>query len=249
MKKMLYVVLIMSLVIGIMAVDSLDLFTKKVDAVETNGDENIVTVSGKGSVKVKPDIAYINIGVDIFNKDANVAQTENSNIMNKVIESIKNLGISEDDIKTISYNVYKNTKYQPTLGGKDEEIIEGYTVRNIVEVTVKDLEKVGEVIDESSKAGANSIGNIRFGVVDEAKYYNEALKISMENAESKAQSILETFGASVSKPYSIVETSGSAPVFYYQDRADFAIEAKGMSTPITTSELEITASVSVKYKY
>lgn len=252
MKKMFYLFLIPIMILGLFAMDSMDVLSGEAAANDmANVEGNIVTVNGMGSVKVKPDIAYINIGVQVFKTDAKEAQDENAKLMDAVVKTLKENGVKDEDIKTVGYNIYKSTKYEPVAFGEKENRIEGYYARNTVEVTVRDIDNVGKIIDAAGNAGSNEINSIRFGISDEEKYYNEALKVAMENASSKAESILSTFGAKVDKPYRITENSYGAPT-YYMDNAMFktsmAAEA-AYDTPVEAGELEITARLSVQYKY
>lgn len=251
MKKMIYLLLIPVLIAGLFAMDSMDIFSGEVAASGTSGsEENIVTVNGLGTVKVKPDIAYVNVGVEIFDTDAKKAQDDNAKLMDKVVSSIKENGIKDEDIKTISYDIYKSTKYEPPSFGGKENRIEGYYSRNIVEVTVRDIESVGKIADLAGESGANVIGNIRFGISDEEKYYNEALKLAMKNAKGKAETILSTFGAKVDKPYRVQENSNGVPFIYREtSMMKAAMGDEAFNTPISTGELEITARLLVDYKY
>jgi len=248
MKKITGILIIFALVVGLFTVDTLDIFSSKADANELIEEENILTVNGSGTIKVKPDIAYITLGVENFDADAQLAQSKNTELMKKVISELKKGGIEEKDIKTVSYSIYKTYLYEPQMAGYDkEQRKEGYQARNIVEVTVRDIDKVGKIIDLSSKAGANNVQSMRFGVVNEEKYYNDALKAAMSNAKGKADAILETFGAKASKPYSIIENSYSSPVMY-REAAKFAAMDESV-VPVEVGELDVTAQVMVKYKY
>lgn len=251
MKKVFYGFLVLLLMAGVFAIDAFDILSTKVNAeIVQNTDENLLTVNGSGTVKAKPDICYINIGVDTFAEDAGKAQSDNSKIMDKITKELSRLGIKEEDVKTITYNIYKSVKYEPVFGQDNAKKIQGYNAINIVEVTVRDIKKVGIVIDAAAKAGANTINNIRFDVTDEKDLYNEALKIAMNNAKEKAQAILGTFGANVGKPYSIDENNYSSPIIYRESMLKFSSDiAEGYSTPVEAGELEITARVMVKYKY
>ncbi|WP_432408888.1 SIMPL domain-containing protein [Wukongibacter sp. M2B1] len=251
MKKMIYLLLIPVLIAGLFALDSMDIFSGKAEASVQSGIEgNIVTVNGEGTVKVKPDIAYINVGVEIFDTDAKKAQDDNAKLMDEVLNSIKKSGIKDEDIKTISYNIYKSTKYEPASFGNKENRVEGYYSRNIVEVTIRDIEAVGKIADLAGDSGANIISNIRFGINDEDKYYEEALKLAMESAKGKAEALLSTFGAKADKPYRIYENSNGAPIIY-RDSAMLknSMAAEGYDTPVESGELEVTARLSVEYKY
>ncbi len=252
MKKVLYLLLIPIMVLGLFAMDSMNILSGEASANDMANEEgNIVTVNGLGTVKVKPDIAYINIGVQVFNTDAKEAQDENAKLMDAVVNAIKRNGVKDEDIKTIGYNIYKSTKYEPVVLGEKENRIEGYYARNTVEVTVRDIDNVGKIVDAAGNAGANEINRIRFGISDEEKYYNEALKLAMKNASGKAQAILSTFGAKIDKPYRIIENSYGAAT-YYRENAMFKTsmaDDAAYNTPVETGELEITARLAVEYKY
>lgn len=210
-------------------------------AAETSGTENIVSVSGIGTMTVKPDIAYINVGVETQDKDASVAQKENATKMSAVMAALKKAGIDEKDIKTVQYSIYD--RYDYVENGTD---VKYYTVTNMVQVTVKDIDKVGDVIDAAAGAGSNQVSNIQFGISNEDEVYQEALKLAMSSAKSKATAIMGTFGKTPGTPVRVSESSyyGGVVRMEYSAMAD----AK-MSTPVSTGELTITANVSVDYNY
>lgn len=207
-------------------------------------EQRIVTVSGTGEVTVKPDVAYISIGVETRDEDASVAQDENKAIMNKIITALEKVGIDvEEDLKTSNYSISRQYDYY------DEGKTEYYLVSNILEVTVRDLDSVGEVIDAAANAGANKIHNISFAVEDKTAYYNDALKLAMKDAQGKANAILSTIGKKVGLPIKINED-------YYYDygyAANIRLEAVPTSadftTPIEAGDLTIRATVSVQYDY
>ncbi|MDK2918003.1 MAG: uncharacterized protein PWQ37_736 [Candidatus Petromonas sp.] len=253
MKKILYGVLILVLSVGLFVLDSSDILAKEMsDANSILEEENIITVNGTGTLKVKPDIAYINVGIEIFSEDAQKAQAQNREIMDKVITEIKKVGIKDEDIKTVVYDIYRTTRYEPKKfdGKYDKEArTEGYNVRNIVEVRIRDIESVGKIIDAASSSGANIINSIKFGVEDEEKYYNDALKLAMKNAFGKAETIGESFGGKISKPYSVVENGYRSPVIYRDAIKYSAAVGEALQIPVEVGELEITARVIAKYKY
>lgn len=250
MKKIFYILMIPILIASLFAFDSLDVLSGKATANGLSTEGNIVTVNGLGSVKVKPDIAYISLGVETFNTDAKKAQEEIANQMDKIIDAVKKNGIKDEDIKTTGYNIYKTNKYNSTSVGEKDNRIEGYNARNVVEITIRDIEMVGKTIDLAGKEGANIINNVRFGISDEDKYYSEALKLAMKNASGKAEAILSTFGTKPGKPYRIQENSYGAPIVYRENAMmKSAMAADAYETPVEAGELEVTASVVVEYKY
>ncbi|HOQ17165.1 MAG TPA: SIMPL domain-containing protein [Defluviitaleaceae bacterium] len=204
---------------------------------------NKITVRGEGVIKVKPDMAYITLGVRTENKDAKQAQKENANKMNQVIAAVKNMGIDEKDIQTSGYSVYPQYDYESKTG----ERIVGYTVTNTISVTVRDISKVGELLDLAVKEGANLSGGIQFSVSDTEKYYNEALKQAIKNAQGKAAAIGEALGVVIKAPVSVVETSYGGRSVVYADEESFKTNA--VSTPVEIGEMDINAIVEVIYQY
>ncbi|WIF94396.1 SIMPL domain-containing protein [Caminicella sporogenes] len=247
MKRIFYGFIILSLVVGLFVLDSHDLLIKEASAESiSNEEKDLLTVYGIGTIKVKPDIAYVDVGVETFNENARKAQLSNADIMNKVVEELKKAGINKEDIKTNTFNIYKTVKYE-----SKENRIEGYNVINIIKVTVRDVKKVGQIIDAANRAGANRISNIRFSVADEKNYYKKALKLAMQDASGKASAILDTFGAKADKPYSITEDSYGGGAIYRESTTTYSNDMlkSFAATPIEANELEITARVVVKYKY
>lgn len=206
---------------------------------------NLITVTGTGIVKVKPDIAYVNIGVETRNADAKKAQQENARTMDNVMQKIKSYGIKEEDIKTISYNFYPVERYDKETG---KSSVYEYRAVNRVEVTVRDIDKLGTLIDGVASVGSNTISGIRFGIADTEKYYNQALEKAVKNAAGKGEAIAAALGVKLKGAVSVQETSYGGPVIMRDYAKMKAPEGYG-TTPISSGDLEITASVSVQYDY
>ncbi|MCT4632146.1 MAG: SIMPL domain-containing protein [Firmicutes bacterium] len=201
-----------------------------------------VTVNGEGSISVFPDIAFINVGVVIENENASVAQAENNKVMKTVIEEIKKLGIDKKDILTSGFSVYNRKDYND----KNEKSY--YVVSNNLNITVRNIDDLGRIIDVATANGANNINGITFDYVDKDKVYNEALKQAMKDAKAKANTITTTFGKTVTVPSSVNEIKSYSD-FYRGGVAMDALNAKVSSTPIESGALVIKAEVNVTYGY
>lgn len=212
-------------------------------AVSEASDVRLVSVQGTGEVTVKPDMATINIGVQTKDLDAGKAQSDNAVKMDKINKAIKALGVKDDDLQTSQYNIYKNRNYNDT---KEEEY---YVVSNTLTIRVMNIDKVGDIIDVASKAGANKINSIDFGVKNEAKYYQEALKNAMSSAKGKATTIMATFGKKPGLPYKVSEANYYGGVVRATYAMDMAVEKSSISTPIEAGDLTIRTNVSVEYDY
>lgn len=208
-------------------------------------DKNTMSVSGQAKVSASPDIAYITLGVITENKDAKAAQKENATAMDKVIAAIKAAGVKNEDIKTVNYTIYPKHDYNKESGAS---MIIGYTVNNSVSVTVRDLEKTGNIIDAAADSGVNVSSSISFDLSNYEKYYNEALKNAVLAAKKKAGTMAEALAVTLKAPISVSEGGGYSPL---QNFAMYSMkdESAGGATPIQAGSLVITANVSIVYEY
>ena len=219
--------------------------SKQVSASETENEGKTIQVSGKGVVKITPDVAYVSLGVHTENVDAKKAQEENKTKMNKVVAALKKLGIAEKEIKTINYNIYPNYSYKD-----NESKIDKYIVENTIEITINKIDTVGTVIDEAVKAGTNVSNSIRFSVKDSNAAYNQALVQAVTNAKQKATTIADTLGVKITTPKAVIESGGNPNPIYYQQFENAKMDmAERETTSISSGDLEITANVNVTYEY
>lgn len=247
MKKIYLIALAILLVVGlVVTIDMLDLTGAKISAETTTDQLNIVSVAGEGVILVKPDLAYINVGVQTRHEDASAAQEENKMKMTAVIEALKEAGIKEADLVTTNYNIYRTYDYnKPFMEGQEQPMF--YQVDNSVRITIRDVDTVGDMIDVAFDAGANNIHNIQFDISNRAEYYDDALVLAMNNAKDKATAIMGTFGEKPDKPHRVVEsmyTSAPYTNTYYE-----AADMKASSTPVEAGELAIKANLTVEYSY
>ena len=201
--------------------------------------DNKMNINGKGSVMIKPDIAVVNIGVVTENKDLKTAQAENAAKSTAVYNTLIKNNVLEKDIMTESYTITPEYDY---VEGK--QIFRDYRVSNIFKVTIRDLSKVGEIIDDAVASGANTVNSIRFTSSNLDFYYRQALNIAIDDAIKKAESIERNLDIIVNKiPVSITEQSvGFVPVPLYSVSVDG-------TTPIKSGEIEVSASVTVVFTY
>lgn len=212
--------------------------------VNLNDDEtqiNSVSVSATGTIKVMPDIAYVTAGVVTQNKKSKTAQSDNGEAMNAVFTALKAAGLTEDDIDTVGYSVYPMYDYSEGGNGK----ITAYQVTNTIRISVRELARVGEIIDIAAEAGANTDFSIQFTLEDEDAFYNDALTKAMEEAKAKADTLAAAGKFSIGGVLQVSEGGYSyAPMYEYAMADD--LKANG-ATPVSAGELEVTASITVVY--
>jgi uncharacterized protein len=207
-----------------------------------------INVTGDGEVTATPDIAYLSLGV-VTDKPTTVeAQNANSVAMNNVMAAIKKEGIKDEDIKTSDYSIYPKYDYDKNTGAST---LVGYTVSNTINVTVKDISKVGQIIDTAVGNGANISNSISFGISDYEKYYNMALLNALSNAKDKAEAISNFLGTKLTTPAKITENSSGIPNIYpvLPLNTKFGSVDSSASTPIQAGTYKVKANVSLVYEY
>lgn len=203
-----------------------------------------LSITGTGHVLAAPDMATVTSGVVTDSKSAKEALSENSKAMNAVIERIKSAGIEAKDIQTSGFNISPNYDHSKSSysGGR----IVGYRVSNNVTVKVRDLSKLGDLLDAMVTEGANTINGINFIVSERDTLSDEARKNAVENAKRKAELYAAASGVKLGRVLSINESSGYQPV---QARA-VRMEALAPSDvpPIEQGQQTLTINVNMTWE-
>lgn len=208
----------------------------------SDGELPTITVSGSGSVSLTPDIANISIGVQTEDKEAAKAVTTNNAKAQDVLTKLKSFGIPEKDINTTNFSVYPRQSFDDQ--GKPVETT--YVVENTVMVKVRDLTKIGEILDTVVKSGANTISNISFDVADSTEAYNKAMEAAIDDARAKADIAAEAAGVKVGQVHSI-QASGSTPYSAAKRASGLEMLAAAPQVPISAGQMEMTVDVTVVY--
>ncbi len=196
--------------------------------------ERTVTVVGDSSVLVKPDVAWLNIGVETFGSMATDATQQNQDKTDQVMASLQNLGTADQDIQTVAYTI--SPEYSSEEGQPGQVI--GYRVTNTVRVTVRNLDQVGQVLDAVTQAAANNIYGITFGMQDQAAPQAEARAKAVADAQARAEDLVRLAGYQLGYLLSISEDVRDSP-------APLANTAS--VAPIQPGQLEVHSQVQVTY--
>ncbi len=239
-----------SVVIAMLAL-ALTLFNWSNHAEPVNAEEvkqnGTISVTGQGEIMVKPDVAYIQVGLDTTGKTAKESHDANAKQFTELSKVLKDLKIAEKDIKTTRFNTYPNYEW---INNKQE--LKGYRTEQMIQVTYRDLDKIGTVLDQLTTAGANRVQGVQFGSEKIEEYKLEALDKAMENARSKADRLVKHAGSKIKGVISISE-SGSyyQPMYDYGANIGFSMSTKeeAYSTQIYSGEIKVQANVSVSYTY
>jgi uncharacterized protein YggE len=204
--------------------------------------QRTITVTGTGEVTLTPDIAHINIGVHAQDASASVAMTANNTSAQAVIAAIKAAGVAEKDIQTTNFSIYPQQQYDKD--GKITGIL--YMVDNTVYVTVRDLTKLGGLLDASVTAGANTINSISFDVADKTAALSQARLAAVSDARKQADELTGATGVSLGTVQTISYYDTTVPVSVQYSRADMA--AAGGSVPVQAGSMQITTTVTIVYE-
>lgn len=162
-----------------------------------------IRVSGEGVVSVSPDIAEVSLGVETEDAELKKAQTENGARISQIIESLKEMGIPEENIQTIDFSIYPQYDY---VDGK--QLFRGYRVNHMLKIKVPDINLVGTVVDTAVSNGANRVSNISFSISNPIQAYQRALSIAVQNAILTASTVAQTLGVNlVLPPLKVIEES------------------------------------------
>ena len=201
-----------------------------------------ITISAEGKVTVTPDVARISFSVVTDGQTADEVQQKNSEAMNKVIGFVKSSGVADDDIKTVGYNLYPRYDY---IEGR--QVSAGYSLTQTLQVKIRDLKKVGDVLAGTVARGANQVTNIEYFVDDPDNFRAEARAKAFDKAEAKAKELTKLADVRLGKVVTFSESfNGTVPVFY--EKA-YAMGIGGGSAPDTEAgSQEITVNVNVVFE-
>lgn len=203
-----------------------------------------VSVSGTGTVEVEPDIAYVSLGVVSRGKTAAEAQTQNAAAFDKVKKLLSDtFKIQDKDIKTVDFSVQPQYQYKENTEPK----IVAYEANHMVVVNVRDLTKVGKLVDEASKAGANRINNIRFDVENKENSEAQALEKAVANARKKAEAIAKASGRQLGIVISVTEGGSSYNPIYMNEPLMAKDMASAESAP-QAGQVKLSESVQVEFE-
>lgn len=198
-------------------------------------------VEGRGTIRVQPDTAVIIIGVSTEDVQLRTAQEENTRITTAVLNTLRNLGVPSRDITTQAYVIEPQYDF---IDGR--QVFRGYRVLHSLRITIRDINRIGEIIDSAVASGANIVNNISFTVSDPSLYYRQALNAAIDDAQAKAVVIGRKLNIAVSQvPVQITEEDYQ----YVTPIQPFLAQAAPMTTPIQAGQIEITARIEAVFAY
>jgi uncharacterized protein len=203
-----------------------------------------IEVAGEGSVSAAPDFARVTLGVASTGKTAGEAMVANAKAANALVSLIKAEGVAPADIQTSEMSI-SPTFSQPAHGQETAPTITGYSVTNNVAVTVREIPRLGALLDKAVTAGANSVYGVGFGHNDTSALLDKARPLAVEDARRKAEIFAGAAGAKIGKLMVLTEEAGRQPPIAFS-RA-FAASAPA-PTPSEAGEDKLTVTVTARFE-
>jgi uncharacterized protein YggE len=197
-----------------------------------------VRATGEGVVTARPDQAMLRIGVVTQAPSAEAAGTQNAKQTSTVLSELKSVVGTSGEIKTIGYSLNPNMRY-PHDGGTPT--ITGYTASNTLEVRLNDMSKIGQVIDASTRVGANNVGGIQYALRNEGSARAEALAEASRTARANAEAIASALRLKVVR----VRSADAGFMQIPRPMMAMAARADSVTTPVEPGTIEIHATVTV----
>ena len=223
--------LAISFVVSILICSSCTI-NKPVEQVKT------ITVSGSGSVSVKPDLVHLKFLVKTSDWNVSNAVEKNAQNSANVIAAIKEVGVDNEDISTSDYRISQdNSKDYPGM----------YTVYNYISVLIRNIDIAGKVVDVSvkDKVGANGITSFEFGISDKSTAIRQARTLAVQNAQDAASLLAGASGCKVGSVVEIRENyANSAPIMFKSNGASMSFDA---ATKFEPGSMEVSSNVTMTF--
>ena len=205
-------------------------------------DGTMLSVAAQAEVRHAPDVASVSAGVVTQAADANSALRENAAQMSKVVAAIRAAGVADRDVQTAGVNLnpqYRYAENQPPT-------ITGYQASNTVNVIVRDIAKLGRILDALVATGANQVNGPTFDIDQKEPLYDQARRDALDKARQRADMYAKALGLRVRRIVSIDETGGAAVPRPIPMLA--MAKARDESTPISPGENVLGVSLNVVFE-
>lgn len=201
-----------------------------------------ISVSGYGEAAGKPDVALIQLGVNVVSDQIGDAIEESNQTMERITQALLGAGIAEEDLQTTNFNVWPEDRYDPMTGQPTGERV--FHVDSTLQVKVRDIDKAPSVIESALEEGANNIYGLTYDIDDKSTLEAEARSKALQDAEVRADQLATEIGVSLGDPI-LVSEGYSGGVIYpvvYERAAGI-----GGGPPISPGQLTVGVQVNVTY--
>lgn len=222
-------------------------------ALKASGPGSGIWVTGQSSVTVEPDLVLLTVGVETSGETVAQARAEAAGAMDAITEAVKARGLSEQDVQTQSFNIWPQYEYPEVTSGEvttRRQVLVGYTVNNAARIKIRDVEAVGEIIDDVAAAGGDStrISGIDFSIEDPTPFMSQLREDAVRDALAKAEHLAGLTGVAVGDLVFIGEVGAGAPLSGgFESEALMARASFDQATSISAGELRLSLNVQAAF--
>jgi uncharacterized protein YggE len=198
-----------------------------------------ISVSASGKVTIVPDVARVNLGVTITKPTVKAARSAAASVMTNIIAAVKAQGIADADIQTVGLNLY------PQYANGSSTRIAGYSISNQIQITIRDLDKAGDVVDTATAKGATEVNGISFELADPAKAMNDARASAVVAAQASAQAMATAGHVTLGSVVSISDTNPATPIYYGAARL---APVASVPTPVQVGTQDVSVLLTVVFE-
>ncbi len=210
-------------------------------------EPNTIAVSGMAEQEVAPDMAYIDVGINVRADDAETARTQEAQIASQIRRALLGLAITDNDLQNTSYYLYQEYK----VDRNGVRTADKYVLDSSIKVTVKDLDKLSQVIDNVVEAGATNISNITYALSTQNIIQRQLLSTAVENARDKAAVVANAGSRTLGNMLSadINSFDGGTIVAYGANklRSTTNLAEDGVATKLSPGKIKLNARVQVVF--
>lgn len=209
---------------------------------QADDDRRTITVSAQGTATGRPDRAQVSTGVVTQAKTAQDALTANTQAMQEIFQGLKEMGFEDRDLRTSQFNVSPQyTRPGNGPGRQEPPVISGYQVTNQLTIIIRDIDQVGQTLDQLVTLGSNQLHGIRFEISEPEPLLDQARAAAVEEALRKAKLYVNAAGVALGEIISISESSGYNPGPMYAR----AMMMESADVPVAPGEQQLTATVNL----
>ncbi len=210
-------------------------------------EPNTIAVSGMAEQEVAPDMAYIDVGINVRADDAETARTQEAQIASQIRRALLGLAITDNDLQNTSYYLYQEYK----VDRNGVRTADKYVLDSSIKVTVKDLDKLSQVIDNVVEAGATNISNITYALSTQNIIQRQLLATAVENARDNAAVVANAGSRTLGNMLSadINSFDGGTIVAYGANklRSTTNLAEDGVATKLSPGKIKLNARVQVVF--
>lgn len=204
--------------------------------------QRTVSVTGTGTARLTPDIVIVTLGVQTQDPQVARAVQDNNTRASRVTEAVRAAGVAAADIQTSDFSVWSQQNYDPQ-GNPTGEIT--YNASNTLTLTLRDVSKLGDLLQSALESGANTVQNVAYSVADPSEALDKARLEAIQDAHDQAAQLADAAGAQLGPAFDLNEYS-PAPIMPFA-AASFGKGGGGGGVPASPGTLEYQVQIYIVY--